>query len=279
MPRALIFSDWHMDFWKDPGAHPLSQLTQEDWDGLDLVIVNGDAANKAHVRWKSLFEILGARVDLAKVHAFPGNHEFYDGKLDAEDKLREIAHEAGAHYAQKSEIRLEGRRFLCCTLWTDMKLGGEASANAREVAEGMNDYRHIRLAAGGYRRLRPLDTVAVHLDHRAWLEARLSEPFEGETCVVTHHAPHPYALGAAGEQMRGVSAAYASDLSELMERHEIAEWRFGHTHLPLDIEVGRTRLVNTSIGYPRDALRPVGDIRRHIVEWEAPEPELEACCP
>ena len=94
------------------------------------MIVNGDAANKAHVRWKSLFEILGRHIDLSKVHAFPGDHEFYNGKLDVEDKLRVIAESAGAHYAQKSEIQQPGGRSLRCTLRTDMKLGARRPRTA-----------------------------------------------------------------------------------------------------------------------------------------------------
>ncbi len=52
-----------------------------------------------------------------------------------------------------------------------------------------NDFWKIRVAADGYRRFRPHDAARIHAATLAWLNARLSEPFDGPTVVVTHHAP------------------------------------------------------------------------------------------
>lgn len=47
------------------------------------------------------------------------------------------------------------------------------------AAAAMNDYRRIRLARNGYRKIRPLDTVQWHLQDRTWLQDKLNESFDG----------------------------------------------------------------------------------------------------
>ena len=83
------------------------------------------------------------------------------------------------NFTQRAEIVIGTTRFLCATLWTDFALHGEPTLAMLVVQRVMNDYRHIRHAASGYRRIRPSDTALVHADHRAWLEERLAAPFPG----------------------------------------------------------------------------------------------------
>ncbi|WP_343116681.1 metallophosphoesterase [Ostreiculturibacter nitratireducens] len=199
------------------------------------------------MRWKPALEAIGRHIPLDRVHIFPGNHDYYDGRLDRDDKLEAITQDVGAHFVQKQEIVRGDVRFLCCTLWTDMCLGdGDADRNAREAEARMNDYRYIRIEAERYRRAKPRHTVAVHIDHRAWLENRLSTPFAGRTVVVTHHAPHALSLSDNAQ----VGPAYASDLSSLIERHAPDLWFFGHTHHGASFRCGRTEFRNVSVGYP-----------------------------
>ncbi len=265
--RVLVVADAHFDHWGQAGPHPLEALTRSEWDGLDALILAGDVANKGHVRWKQALAWLGDRIDPPKTWIFPGNHDYYGGDyLDRDDKLREVAEGAGAPYAQKAEIRMPGRRFLCCTLWTDMKLGGDLQLAEWRAEEQMNDYRLIRISRDGYRKARPRDTRALHLVHRTWLEERLADPYEGATTVVTHHAPHPRSLGLFG--LGSVSACYASDLTVLIERHQPDDWLHGHTHIYADYDVGRTRLRCVSIGYPTgDGSGQAPGIWAGLIEW------------
>jgi 3',5'-cyclic AMP phosphodiesterase CpdA len=266
--RALVVADLHLDMWSIDFAHPLDRLAPREWAGLDLVILAGDLTNKGHERWGRTLAWFGERVDLAKVYVLPGNHDFYGGALDLEDRLRAQAEAVGARWAQLAEVVRPGRRFLCCTLWTDMALGGRPDVNAWHAEQMMNDYRLIRMAGQGYRRPRAADTVALHHEHRRWLAGRLAAPFDGDTVVVTHHAPHPACNGAALADS-AVAAAYASDLTALMEEHRPALWLHGHTHVPSDFAVGSTRVLNVSIGYPPglDPGRPLGDPRAGLLEW------------
>lgn len=115
----------------------------------------------------------------------------------------------------------------------------------RDAAHQMNDYKYICLASAGHRRIRPVDIARVHADHRAWLETHLAEAFAGDTIVVTHHAPLPACIP------EGFTAApaYASDLSDMIDRNRPKKWLFGHTHVVTDIRHGDTAVRNVSLGY------------------------------
>ena len=249
----LFLSDLHLDVWASHNRDPLAALPVEVWAELDALFVVGDLTNKPRVRWRLALARLAEHVPPGRIHILPGNHDYYDFRLDGDDRLAEIAAAAGVSLIQKREVILGGCRFLCCTLWTDFGLleaegrsKDEAMARARER---MNDYRYIRIAGDRYRKAEPTDTARLHADHLGWIEARLAEPFAGDTIVVTHHAPHPGCL-KPGPPLLG--AAYASDLARLMEAQAPAAWIYGHTHHPTDLTVHGTRIRNVSLGYPYD---------------------------
>jgi len=80
-----------------------------------------------------------------------------------------------------------GVRFLGATCWTDYSSTGNAILAKYEALHGLNDYRKIRTA--GYRKVHPDDLALSNQLSLAWLRERMAEPFEGQTVVVTHHAP------------------------------------------------------------------------------------------
>ncbi len=177
---------------------------------------------------------------------FPGNHDYYDHVLDGEDRLARVCDEAGAQFAQKLVFVVGETRYLCCTLWTDFAIRGSAEEGMYQAEKSMYDYKYIRMESARYRRIQPIDIARVHADHRAWLEARLAEPFAGRTIVVTHHAP----LGECLEYDDEMSGAYASDLSGLIDMYQPDEWLHGHTHHSCATTRGRTDIRCVSIGYP-----------------------------
>lgn len=260
--KLLILSDLHDDFWSESGRDPFDG-TEEEVGELDHLILAGDVANKPKVRWKFAFERLSKILPLDRVSVFPGNHDFYDFRIDGEDRLEQIAESFGVQYVQKQQLVLGDIRVLCATLWTDLELGLDRTLNAAHIASKMNDYKKIRVAGKGYRKLWPSDVVARHRDHRSWLENALNTEFDGLTFVATHHAPHPSVLEDYAD---GVSAAYASDLSDLIRRHEPDRWFFGHCHGVRNGAVGKTQLLNVSLGYPEEVTDPADRIRGLIFD-------------
>ncbi|OWX98643.1 hypothetical protein B6V76_18765 [Thioclava sp. IC9] len=245
MSKVLILADLHLDLWMQKHRDPFDDLELEN---AELLIIAGDLANKPKIRWRPALQLIGQHVDLDRVHIIPGNHDYYDFRLDGDDRLADLAHEAGAHLAQKRVLIHERTRFLCATLWTDFALGpGSVAEKSSRNDWVMNDYRYIRVAGSGYRKARPADTIAKHHEHLVWLRGQLATPFDGETVVVTHHAPHPTALPPGAP----LPWCYASDLTALIEEYQPERWLFGHTHHAAEFQVGRTQLKNVSKGYPK----------------------------
>ncbi|WP_372675299.1 hypothetical protein [Aquicoccus sp.] len=141
-------------------------------------MIAGDLTDKPRVRWKYAIRHLARHIDPGRIHIIPGNHGYYDFQLDRDHRLAGIADEEGAHLGQKAEVAVAGVRFLCCSLWTDFDLAGDAKDAQVVAREKMNDYRYIRNAGAVYRKIQPHETVRAHQDHLAWLEDRLARPLE-----------------------------------------------------------------------------------------------------
>ncbi len=244
---VLVLSDLHFDHWLEQGRDPFSYQSWDFWAGLDALIIAGDLCDKPKVRWRPMLAHIGRYMPLDRVYVMPGNHDFYHHVLDGEERLQEIASTAGAHYSQMQQIVIGQTRFLCCTLWTDFASSGDVPTAMAEAQNGMNDYRYIRMQGAKYRKIRPEDTREVHRRHRAWLENALRVPFSGQTVVVTHHGPVPdVADGKAPE----LDPTYTSDLTVIIDQFQPDAWLFGHTHEPITLQRGRTRISNVSLGYP-----------------------------
>ena len=177
-----------------------------------------------------------------------GNHEFYGHSSPKIDMaMRETARVLGIHFLANDTVTLEGVRFLGATLWTDFEITGHRDS-ATEIAKSqMRDYRKIRIDPQ-YRKLRPADTLGWHRISRRWLEGQLQEPFDGQTVIVTHHAPSGTSLDPRFPS-DGVNAAYASDLDAMIESSGAKFWIHGHTHFNVDYEIGQTRVITNQRGY------------------------------
>ncbi len=197
-----------------------------------------------------------------RIYVVPGNHDYYASRLDDENPLRELVHASGSWSAQKTELRHRSDRYLCATLWTDFDLLGDQEAAKQVARRFMRDFDMIFIEAPGHvwldtdevlpRRkvpVTPEDIIAVHREHRAWLEERLATPHfacEGSTFVITHHGPHPSAAGPLDR----LTPAFHSDLTDVLVQSDVNIWFFGHSHRRLSSIVAGTRIQNISIGYP-----------------------------
>lgn len=252
---VIILSDLHLDIWAEVGKDPFGGLDPNLLGKIEHCILAGDITNKAAKKWEATIGALRLKMPNAEIYAFPGNHEFYGGHIDREDKLEAAARAAGARYAQKGTFILSGKRFLCATLWTDFRLNGATSEFAAkyDAERMMNDYRKIRVEHEHYRRLSPDHAAAIHHDHVSWITAELEKDFPGERIVVTHHAPHKSMCVKPGAHE---APAYASDLTQLISRFQPAAWFCGHTHSHDIRMLGDTLMMNASLGYPFEFADP-----------------------
>lgn len=169
--RILVMSDLHLEVWCDAPANAqhlantlLKNLSSSSPEAVALAgdIDLGDRA----VAWAQT-----AFSDIPAVYVH-GNHEADGDKLEKAKERLAIACTATdqVHLLDRSAVVIGGVRFLGATLWTDFQLLGRDRYQEALKAAGaeMNDYRRIRLAKDGYRKLRPLDTERWHVEDRLW---------------------------------------------------------------------------------------------------------------
>ena len=229
--KLQIYSDLHTDFssFEAPST------------GADIVILAGD------INCKSRGVIWAGEHFLCPVIYVPGNHEFYGGHLD--HTLRKMRDVASAHvHVMDNQTWVWGRtRFLCATAWTDFSATGDVVAAAKTASDWMNDFRLIRFG-DNFRRLRPSDLVSRNHATHDWLAQELDKDFEGNTVVVTHHAPVPEVVGDKHDGH--LNAAYTNNWYALLQKADL--WVFGHTHRAVDVTLGRCRVVSNPRGYPNE---------------------------
>ncbi len=170
--RIHLLSDLHLE------ASSYEPIVSD----ADVVILAGDIHTKARgVKWaRQAFD--------GVVLYVPGNHEYYSGHLSFTlVTMRTAAREGQVQIMNMNEAVIGGVRFLGCTMWTDYAATGNAQLSAWHARTSMNDFRYIRTES--FRRIVANDLVKESLKARAWLCSKLSEPFDGKTVVITHHAP------------------------------------------------------------------------------------------
>ncbi|MCC0019867.1 MAG: metallophosphoesterase family protein [Nitratireductor sp.] len=262
--KFWILSDLHQEFpefaWKP-------KIIPEH----DALILAGDI----HVPSASAIDYAETLTD-KPVFMVAGNHEYYnqDWNLMIGEARERAARSPNVTFLEDDHVMLDDVHILGCTLWTDFQLfPSYPKENVVFLCErGMNDYRAIKRrgeTSGRRRRIRPEHTLARHQASRKFLETEMeflrmarkigqekeqdpsatspSSPTE-KIIVITHHAPLFECVNP--EFAHDIlSAAYASNLNDLIEREQPDLWVFGHTHISLDIRHGKTRIVSNAKGY------------------------------
>jgi Icc-related predicted phosphoesterase len=237
--KIWVLSDIHLELtrgWDLPSG--------TDRPEFDVLVVAGDLVPRMErgVAW------LRERVNDRPVVYIPGNHEMYGTDIDRTvEKARAAAANTNVHVMQNDICTINGVQFIAATLWTDFNLFGNAPFAMDRAMVAMNDYRRIRKNNHEYR-LRPADTLARHLESRVFIATELAKPFDGSRVVITHHGPHRGAV-RVGHESDVLSAAYCSDLTDIIDRWSPDLWIYGHTHESEDSIIGSTRIITNAKGY------------------------------
>lgn len=236
--RLWILSDLHLEY-----ADLQAPLTIPD---ADVCVVAGDLcrAQANGVHW--LAEHIAPSMPCIYV---AGNHEFYKGSIREaiEDGRKAAERFPGVHFLENDTINIEGVTFIGATLWTDYRIEGNQQLAMIHARERMNDHRQIALQRNPWKRFLPVDGYRLHQDSCRFISKSLAAA-RGVTVVVTHHLPLATSVPA---RFRGdlTNAAYASDLSPIIEEGNPALWVHGHTHDSCDYARGNTRVVCNPRGY------------------------------
>lgn len=229
--KLHILSDLHLE---------CSKFDPHSTDG-NVVVLAGDI-------WKGARGIHWARATFPKkkIVYVPGNHEFYGSqRLETAALMRISAKECGVHVLDDEEVVIDGVRFLGATLWTDFLYFGEEE-RSWAMREGQRYLADFRVIHEGCEHFSPMDSVVLHEKSLAWLKAKLDEPFDGKTVVVTHHLPSSLSV-AERFKKELLCACFASNLDYLFGKMDL--WIHGHTHDNYDYVSNGTRVVCNPRGY------------------------------
>ena len=235
--------------------HVLSDLhlSGEEFDApaaeADVIVLAGDIARPAKA-------CVWAQQLRKPVIYVAGNHEFYGGSIDGTVKAGTMRAGTNVHVLEADELIIDGVRFLGTTLWTDFLIFGEGAQRGQAMEEArtlIRDFSRIRADSSSDRAFSPDDAAVLFGRAVAWLQAKLTEPFDGPTVVVTHHAPsarsiHPRFLGSL------LNACFVSDAEYLLNGDRVDLWIHGHTHDTFDYVVHGTRVVCNPRGYAKHGI-------------------------
>ena len=230
MQKLRIMSDLHLEF----GRLVVPELPE---DKETILILAGDI----HVGDYATTFIDAMAMRFQDVIYVLGNHEFYHN--DMEDirlfwrrymKYNHNLHvlDPGIYVNDAQNLRIIG-----ATLWTETQ--DPAMQNY------LNDYAVIQRE---HRVLTVQDTRNLFLDDLDYITARLAEPFDGTTIVVTHHAPVQKCVAPnwVGHVM---NPCFHSNLDDLIEANDIELWVHGHMHQTIHTTLHGTEIYCNPRGY------------------------------
>jgi Icc-related predicted phosphoesterase len=234
--KLHVISDLHVEF--ESFNPPKTEA--------DMVILAGDIhVGKKGVDW--------AKANFPDKHVIYvlGNHEYYGRAFPKHvSDLKEIVKGTNIHILENSHLVTDDVVFMGCALWTDFKLFGDPKIAGYQATQIMTDYRRIRISPE-YRKLRSIDTAAIHAKSLRWLDAEIAKLKDSgkKLVIVTHHAPSKRSLSKFHEDDI-LSAAYASHLDCFVRESNAQLWIHGHVHTQQDYSIGNTRIICNPRGYP-----------------------------
>ncbi|MGR8963765.1 metallophosphoesterase [Rhizobium leguminosarum] len=252
--RAWILSDIHHSLVGGLFGTPIKV------PDADVCICAGDVSDDITTSIHYLRRYIEPKMPIVLVL---GNHDYFGSSISfALGRVRAETNGTQIHFLEDQAVELFGCRFIGSTLWTDFSISVGDDEHVppeerRNLALGLvpayiADFHCI--FRSDERRPNENGMVTVHeilSRHRAsrsFIERELEKNFEGPTAVITHHAPHMRSLDPRffGQI---TSAAFASDLADLIRRRSPRLWVHGHIHLFRDYLEHRTRIICNPHGY------------------------------
>ena len=231
--KIQILSDLHQEFGR-------SDL---NFSHADVVIFAGDT----HIGTKGI-EWIKSEIKNKPVIYILGNHEYYTGSYPKTlNKIKELSKNSNIFVLENDHIDIEGIRFHGATLWTDFSLFGNPIEYGMICQSRMNDYKKIRKDPT-YSKLRTIDTFKIHQLSKLWLNKSLEASKHQFNIVVTHHAPSIKSVPQKYQE-DPLTAAYASNLEDLILTHQPEYWIHGHIHTPSRYTIGKTQIICNPHGY------------------------------
>jgi len=240
-----------------------------DLPGGDVLIIAGDVCETRSIRndfhsTKTLYPIGVPNKEFPcseffqhecpkykKVFYVMGNHEHYHNKMwKTQEELARFMPD-NVTLLENQSVEYEGVVFVGATMWTDMNK--QDPLTLAMIKDYMMDYKLITYKnekLSTYHKLRPHDTVDMHLISKRYVKQVVKENADKPVVVITHMGPTFMSVNEKYKHETHSNGAYVSDLSELILDHpNIKRWVHGHVHDPVHYQVGDTWVHCNPRGY------------------------------
>ena len=231
-------SDLHLEFPENKKflqENPIKPMSE-------ILVLAGDIVPFAILdQHQDFFDYLSDHFEM--VFWIPGNHEYYHSDIHQrtgsfEEKIRENV------IILNNKVKSIGEtKFIFSTLWSYI-----SPQNKFEIQQSLNDFRLIKNAGNAF------DTKAytnLFLENFNFLKNAILEEKSFKKVIITHHIP---TMLNYPSKYKGsvINQAFATELSEFIEKNEIDYWIYGHHHNNTeDFLIGNTKLLTNQVGYVR----------------------------
>ncbi|NKL25421.1 phosphohydrolase [Rhizobium leguminosarum bv. viciae] len=206
-----------------------------------------------------------------------GNHDYYGTSIDrALEYARKWTLGTNVHILENETFVKGDLRVIGATLWSDFEIRdhkfgylpllARRDLAVRECVLHLPDFRSIYRsdARVGNQKgfITPDEMISRHRESRVFIEQELAKPFGGTTLVLTHHAISARSLDPRF-QGHVSNAAFASDLTNVIQSGRPHFWVHGHIHRFVDYVEHDTRVICNPRRY--DGERGEGGFRPGLV--------------
>lgn len=186
----------------------------------------------------------------------PGNHDYWDNTLtraisDVQEFL-DSENLDNIKFSDSFSIEINDVKFVCATLWTDINKGQPSAHNMYGSSYNsayMRDYERIKVDsfAETSKSFMQTDSMLLHSMHRDFIAEEVKN--HTKVIVVTHHAPLMTCVDT--DNHSNLDYFYGcTDMEDIiLDNEQIKYWIYGHTHDPMEQEVGSTKLITNPRGY------------------------------
>lgn len=215
------------------------QKTEADKDRI--LIIAGDLA-PSHLVIEALQELAPGFKSVVYV---PGNHEFEgvnisNAMTDLNCQLLDVGLD-NVHLLPCEYAIIDGVRFVGATLWSDFNNSDWFAIHAAK--DKVSDFEFIKIGHNE-RKFHPNDAIELHHQHKKFIEDVCNIPFNGQTVVITHHAPSFKSMDLIWETRLGVvKYIFASNMENIVVYSGAKYWLHGHIHSSKDYMLGDTRVI------------------------------------
>jgi len=233
--KIKLISDLHLEFGV---SYQFADFSEPD--SADVIVLAGDVTVGA----SRVFSVLEYYSNVFKhVVYVPGNHEYYGNTVENFDRELESSCTSlhNVYVLNPGHVVIDDVLFVGAPLWT--KFGDDWFAE-RAAGKMINDFRVIKDFS-------TVKAKQLYYDHWNYIVNTLAACEGMKTCVVTHFLPAEVCIAP---QFQGsndlINRYFANNLDNWIYDYGPDLWMFGHTHVPVDTVLNRTRLVCNPRGYP-----------------------------